>query len=68
MADPTDTLALMRAYERWGEPKRREDVRKRLRAKADQFTMNGNVRRTVEVLAGQNVVHPGSTMAAGAEG
>lgn len=58
LADPTDTLALTRAYERWGDPERRAGVRRRLRAKADQFTMDENVRRTVEVLVGQHVTQP----------
>ncbi len=50
LAEPGDTLSLVRAYERWGDPERRAGVRARLRAKADQFTMEANVRETVEVL------------------
>jgi UDP-glucose:(heptosyl)LPS alpha-1,3-glucosyltransferase len=58
LADPSDILSLTRAYQRWGDPERRAGVRARLRAKADQFTMEANVRKTVEVLVAQHLAKP----------
>lgn len=64
LAEPADILSLTRAYERWGDPERRAGVRARLRAKAGQFTMEGNVRKTVEVLLAQHLAKKAATPAA----
>ena len=50
VADPTDVRALALAIESWAPVERRAAVRERLRAKGAEFSVERNVRETLEAL------------------
>lgn len=49
---PNDTSAIRRAIEDWSEPARRQAAKQRCLDLASQFSMDGNVEQTLEVLEG----------------
>lgn len=50
IAEPSDVLALAQAIERWATPERRIPITDKLREKGAQFSMERNVRQTLEIL------------------
>jgi UDP-glucose:(heptosyl)LPS alpha-1,3-glucosyltransferase len=48
---PDDVAGLARAIESWAPPGRRAEIRERLRAKGAQFSIEENVRATMEVIS-----------------
>ncbi len=50
LADPSDASAIARAVDGWSDPKRRGEIRPRLAQLASRFTVEANLRATLEVL------------------
>ncbi len=51
LADPTDTRAIAAAIDHWSSPGRRAEIRPVLRAKGAEFSIERNVRETLEVFS-----------------
>ncbi len=50
ISDPRDVLALARAIEEWASPERRAEVRGHLREKGVRYSMEENLRATIEII------------------